>query len=68
LPKIHKPDVILRPTVSTIGSPTYRLAKRLAVLLSTYTCDSPHHVRNSAEFVHTLSSYSFHVQQSNDVF
>jgi hypothetical protein len=35
LPKIHKPDVPLRPTVSTIGSPTYHLAKHLAGLLST---------------------------------
>ncbi|PNF41399.1 hypothetical protein B7P43_G14428 [Cryptotermes secundus] len=56
LPKIHKPDVPLRPIISTIGSPTYRLAKHLASLLNSFTCDSPHHVRNSAEFVHTIKS------------
>jgi hypothetical protein len=32
LPKIHKPGVPLRPIVSTIGSPTYRLAQHLAPL------------------------------------
>ena len=27
LPKIHKPDVLLRPIVASQGSPTYNLAK-----------------------------------------
>ncbi|XP_023703193.1 uncharacterized protein LOC111862215 [Cryptotermes secundus] len=57
LPKIHKRDVPLRSIISTIGSPTYRLAKHLAGLLNSYTCDSPHHVKNSDEFVHTLKSF-----------
>jgi hypothetical protein len=35
--KIHQPDFPLRPTVSTTGSPTYRLAKHMAGLHSTYT-------------------------------
>ncbi|XP_023707533.1 uncharacterized protein LOC111864490 [Cryptotermes secundus] len=56
LPKIHKPDIPLRPIVSIIGSPTYRLAKHLAGLLSTYTGNGPHHISNSMEFVHTLDS------------
>ncbi|PNF15534.1 hypothetical protein B7P43_G16534 [Cryptotermes secundus] len=56
LPKIQKPDIPLRPIVSTIGSPTYRLAKHLAGLLRTYTGNGPRHVRNSMEFVHTLDS------------
>ncbi|PNF32618.1 hypothetical protein B7P43_G17953 [Cryptotermes secundus] len=56
LPKINKPDIPLRLIISNIGSPTYRLAKHLAGLLSTYTCNSPHHMRNSAKFVHTLKS------------
>jgi hypothetical protein len=34
LPKIHKPGVPLRSTVSTIGSATYRLAQHLARILS----------------------------------
>jgi hypothetical protein len=53
LPKIHKPGVPLRPIVSTIGSPTYRLAQHLAHLLNGH---SPHHIRNSIEFVQVLGS------------
>jgi hypothetical protein len=37
LPNIHEPDVPLRPIVSTIGSPTYRLAKYFSGLLSNHT-------------------------------
>ncbi|XP_071052133.1 uncharacterized protein [Onthophagus taurus] len=37
LPKIHKPDVPLRPIVSAINSPTYQLAKHLAKILSPFT-------------------------------
>ena len=33
LPKIHKPNVPLRPIVASIGSPTYALAKYLAEIL-----------------------------------
>jgi hypothetical protein len=56
LPKIHKPNVPLRPSVSTIDSLTYRLVKHLAGLLSSHIGNSPHHVRISMEFVHTLGS------------
>jgi hypothetical protein len=42
--------------VSTIVSPTYRLAKQLAGLFSSHTGNSPHHVKNSMKFVHTLGS------------
>ena len=34
LPKIHKPEVPLRPIVSSIGSPTYNLAKFLTHIVS----------------------------------
>jgi hypothetical protein len=37
LPKIQKPGVPLRPIVSTIGSPNYRLAQHLARLLIGHT-------------------------------
>jgi hypothetical protein len=56
LPKMHKQGVPLRPIVSTIGAPTYRLAKHLAGLLGSHIGSSPHHVRNSTECVHTLGS------------
>jgi hypothetical protein len=57
LPKVHKQGVPLRLIVSTIGAPTYRMAKHLAGLLGSHVGSSPHHVRNSAEFVHTLGSF-----------
>jgi hypothetical protein len=56
LPKIHKPGVPLRPIVSTIGSPTYHVAQHLAHLLISHTGHSPHHIKNSTEFVQVLSS------------
>ena len=36
LPKIHKPDVPLRPIVASQGSPTYNLAKYLAEMILIY--------------------------------
>jgi hypothetical protein len=56
LPKIHKLDVPLRPTVSTAGSLTYRLAQHLSSLLSYYTGHSPRRVQSSTQLVHTLRS------------
>ena len=44
LPKIHKPDVPLRPIVA---SPTYNLAKYLAEILKPFVGKSEHYVVNS---------------------
>ena len=49
LPKIHKPDVPLRPIVASQGSPTYKLAKYLAEVLKPLVGKSEHHVVNSKE-------------------
>jgi hypothetical protein len=54
LPKIHKDDVPIRPIVSNIAAPTYKLSKNLASLLIPLVGCSSHHVTNSIEFVHTL--------------
>jgi hypothetical protein len=51
LPKIHKPNVPLRPIVASIGSPTYALAKYLAEILKPVVGKTEHHVVNSKEFV-----------------
>ena len=51
LPKIHKPDVPLRPIVASQGSPTYNLAKYLAEILKPLVGKSEHHVVNSIEFI-----------------
>ena len=51
LPKIHKPDVPLRPIVASQSSPTYNLAKYLAEILKPIVGNSEHHVVNSKEFI-----------------
>ena len=51
LPKVHKPDVPLRPIVASQGSPSYNLAKYLAEILKPLVGKSEHHVVNSKEFI-----------------
>ncbi|XP_071510232.1 uncharacterized protein [Diadema antillarum] len=50
-PKIHKPDIPLRPIVSTRGSPTYALAQHLASILQPLVGQTVHHVKNSKQFI-----------------
>ncbi|XP_071439457.1 uncharacterized protein [Hetaerina americana] len=54
LPKIHKEGAPLRPIVSSIGAPTYNLAKHLTGILAPFVGSCEHHIKNSAEFVKTL--------------
>ncbi len=58
LPKVHKPEVPLRPIASFVHSPTYELSKHLSQLLSPLVGRSPSAVRNSKEFA------SFNAEQS----
>ena len=51
LPKIHKPEVPLRPIVSSINSPTYNLAKFLTRVVSPLACRTPTFVKDSRDFV-----------------
>ena len=44
----------MRPIVSTIGSPTYRLAKEIARILTPLTGKNSYTVKNSAKFVTNL--------------
>ncbi|XP_046399906.1 uncharacterized protein LOC124166418 [Ischnura elegans] len=53
----------LRPIVSAIGSPTYDLARHLVGILSPYVGLCEHHIKNSAEFVQTLSE--IHVEKTD---
>ena len=55
-PKIHKEETPLHPIVSTIGSPTYALAKHLPELLQPHAGLSDTYVRVSTHFVETLKS------------
>ena len=54
LPKIHKAGTPLRPIVSSIGSPTYRLAKELARILAPLMGKTDTFVKNSAEFAEDI--------------
>ena len=56
LPKIHKPDTLLRPIVSFLLSPTYGLSTFLASLLKPVVSLSAHHVRNSQDFAQFIKS------------
>ena len=55
LPKIHKTGTPLRPIVSTIGSPTYDVARYLASLLRPHLRQSESYIRDSAHFVKKLN-------------
>ena len=49
VPKIHKPEVPLRPIVSSIDSPTYNLAKFLTRIISTLSGKTSTFVKDSGE-------------------
>ena len=51
LPKIHKPDTLLKPIVSICGSVTYGVAKELAKILKPLVGKSPHHINRTQDFV-----------------
>ena len=60
LPKIHKPEVPLRPIVSFVNLPTYTLSKHLVSILSPLVGKSPSHVRNSADFASFIAGQTVH--------
>ena len=51
LPKIHKGDIPLRPIVSSRGSISYEVAKELSRILRPSVGKSPHHIKNTGDFV-----------------
>jgi hypothetical protein len=59
LPKIHKLDIPLRPTVSSIGSPCYALAGFLHNILAPLIGNMFSFVRNSEHFIELIKNISF---------
>ena len=57
LPKIHKQSVPLRPIVSCIGSPSYKLSKYIASIISPLAGKTSLHVLNSKHFAETMSQW-----------
>jgi len=55
LPKLHKENIPLRPTVSFTDLLTYGLAKELSVLLKPLIGKSKYHVRNSSDFASPIT-------------
>ena len=54
LPKIHKPGMPLRPIVSSIGAVTYETSKEVARILKPLVGKSPHHVKNTQDFIDNI--------------
>nr|VZI23179.1 unnamed protein product [Spirometra erinaceieuropaei] len=55
LPKIHKTDIPLRPIVSLIGAPNYKISKWLFRQLHPLTKNSENSIQDSKEFLDKLS-------------
>ena len=60
LPKVHKPEIPLRPIVSFIGFPTYSLSKHLVTILSPLVGRLASHVKNFFEFASFIADQSLH--------
>ena len=51
LPKVHKPDTLLKPFVSSRGLVTQGVAKVLTKVLKPLVGKSPHHIHSTQDFV-----------------
>ena len=51
LPKIHKRGIPLRPMASSRGSISYEVAKEVARILKPLVGSSPHHIKNTGDFI-----------------
>ncbi|XP_072050268.1 uncharacterized protein [Amphiura filiformis] len=58
--KVHKPLCPLRPIVSSIGSVTYQAAKFVADIIVPLVCQSPHHIKNFADFAERVGNLTLH--------
>ena len=56
LPKVHKPDVPLRPILAAYNTPTYPLAKFLVPLLQPFTFNS-YTLQNSYDFYKSITEF-----------
>ena len=54
LPKLHKPNIPMRPIVSFCGSPTYELSKYLTTILKPLTNESRHKLQSTETFIDAI--------------
>ena len=58
LPKLHKPNIPMRPIVSFCGSPTYELSKYLTTVLKPLTNESRHKLQSTKNFIDAIKMKS----------
>ncbi|XP_037803383.1 uncharacterized protein LOC119597812 [Penaeus monodon] len=58
LPKVHKPNIPLRPIISSIGNFNYNTAKFLVPIISPLTINQ-YTIENSTTFVNEITSLTF---------
>ena len=63
LPKIHKRDIPLRPIVSSRGSISCEVAKELARILRPLVGNSPHHIKNTGDFVQQMKGITLQANE-----
>ena len=56
LPKLHKPQIPMRPIVSFCGSPTYQLSKYLTSILQPLTNASRHKLQSTENFINAIKT------------
>ena len=56
LPKLHKPNIPMRPIVSFCGSPTYQLSKYLTTVLKPLTDESRHKLQSTENFFDAIKT------------
>ena len=56
LPKLHKPNIPMRPIVSFCGSPTYQLSKYLTTVLQPLTDQSRHKLQSTENFIDAIKT------------
>ena len=56
LPKLHKPNIPMRPIVSFCGSPTYQLSKYLTNVLKPLTEESRHKLQSTENFIDAIKT------------
>ena len=64
LPKIHKRDISLRPIMSGRGSINYEVAKELSRILRPLVGSSPHHIKNTGDFVQQFKGITLQLIES----
>ena len=56
LPKIHKPQIPMRPIVSFCGFPTYQLSKYLTTILQPLAINSRHKLQSTETFIDVIKT------------